>query len=292
MVKILFILLALSWAPTVFGYPPAKNKKNAPISVMTFNIRYDNPKDAPNDWPSRRDWVGELIAFYNPDFVGTQEALHNQLVDMQDRLPEYAFFGAGRDDGKLSGEFCAIFYKKHKFDLIRSSTFWLSETPEVAGVMGWDAVCNRVVTWGEFRDKNTRKTFFVFNTHFDHMGVKAREESSKLVLRKVQEIAGNSDAIVMGDFNAVPQSNVYNWLTGGYSGHKGLIDTYKLAPKPYGPEWTFHGFGKTPMESRRRIDFIFVNKNTTVNRYVSIAEQRGDIFPSDHLPVLAEIIFK
>jgi endonuclease/exonuclease/phosphatase family metal-dependent hydrolase len=210
---------------------------------------------------------------------------------MQGRMPDYAFFGVGRDDGKQSGEYCAIFYNKNKFDMISSSTFWLSETPDKAGIMGWDAVCNRVVTWGEFKNKTTGKNFFVFNTHFDHMGVKAREESSKLVLRKVQEIAGNKDAIIMGDFNADPKSNVYNWLTEGYSGAKGFLDTYKLAERPYGPEWTFHGFGKTPIDSRRRIDYIFVNKNAKVKKYVSIAEQRGDIFPSDHLPVMAEIVF-
>jgi endonuclease/exonuclease/phosphatase family metal-dependent hydrolase len=292
MAKLFIFLLVLLWASAAPGSSQAMNKKNAPITVMSFNIRYDNPKDVPNDWPNRRDWVGDLVSFYDPDFVGTQEALHNQLVDMQDRLPEYAYFGAGRDDGKLSGEFCAIFYKKNKFELVRSSTFWLSETPEVAGVMGWDAVCNRVVTWGEFRFRNSRKTFYVFNTHFDHMGVKAREESSKLVLRKVQEIAGNNEAIVIGDFNADPNSNVYSWLTGGYSGLKGLIDVYKIAERLYGPEWTVHGFGKTPMASRRRIDYIFINRNARISRYVSISEQRGEIFPSDHLPIMAEILFK
>jgi endonuclease/exonuclease/phosphatase family metal-dependent hydrolase len=292
MAKELIFLWTILLGPVTLLATVFQVKEESPVSVMTFNIRYDNPGDKPNDWPSRRDWAGDLVAFYHPDFVGVQEALHNQLVDMQGRLPDYTFFGAGRDDGKLSGEFCAIFYKKEKFDLVRSATFWLSETPEKPGIMGWDAVCNRVVTWGEFKNKSTGKSFFVFNTHFDHMGKIAREESSKLVLTKVSEIAGNKDAIIIGDFNSDPESSVYQRLTNGFSGTKGLKDVYKLAEKPYGPFWTFHSFGKTPLASRNRIDYIFVNRNVKVKRYVAISEQRGDIFPSDHLPVMAEIVFE
>ena len=265
--------------------------ENVPVRVMTFNVRYDNPDDAPNDWPNRRDFVGELIRFYHPDFIGTQEVLYNQLEDMQERLPEYQCLGVGRDDGKKKGEFSAIFYKNSDYELLRTETFWLSENPQKVGVAGWDAACNRVVTWGKFKQKATGRIFFMFNTHFDHRGVVAREESAKLLLRKVAEIAGDQAAIITGDFNASPNSNVYETLTQGTEENKGLLDTYQTAKHPYGPTWTFTGFGNTPVAERQRIDYIFTNQPVAISQYAAISEQRGEIFPSDHLPVMAEITF-
>lgn len=281
---------ALSFNNTPINTPA--DAEDGTISVMTFNVRYDNPGDAPNHWANRRDWVGALIRYYQPDFVGTQEVMHHQLMEMKERLPEYEYLGVGRDDGKQGGEYSAIFYKKSKYDLIRSATFWLSENPERVGEKGWDADYPRVVSWGEFKNKANGKKLFVFNTHFDHKGALAREESAKLLLKKVSEIAGNTEAIITGDFNASPESSVYERLTKGNNNHQGLFDTYALSSAPYGPEWTFHGFGKTPVAERKRIDYILTNKKVKVARYHAIAEQRGEVFPSDHLPVFTEISFK
>lgn len=285
-----FIILLLSSFYTQASSYSTMQFKNA-VRIMSFNIRYDNPADKPNDWPNRRDWVGELIKFYEPDFVGAQEVQHNQLMDMLQRLPDYAYLGVGREDGKTAGEYCPLFYLKSKYEVVKSATFWLAETPEQP-VKGWDALLNRIVTWGEFKDKKSGKTFFVFNTHFDHVGGKAREESAKLLLAKVKEIAGNRQAIITGDFNSHPESVSYKFLVNGDEKNKGFLDVYKLAKIPYGPEWTTNAFGKSPVERRRRIDYIFVNQNVAVNKYISIAEQRGDLFPSDHLPIMAEIMFK
>ncbi len=275
----------------LFAFTEPQKKESDPIAIMTFNIRYDNPDDAPNNWANRKEFVGELIHFYNPDFIGTQEVLIGQLKDMKQLLPEYDHLGVARDDGKEAGEFSPILYKKNKFTPIRSSTFWLSETPEKAGVMGWDAVCNRVVTWGEFKNNATGQTFFVFNTHFDHRGKVARKESAKLLLKKVKEVAKDQDAIITGDFNASPDSEPYQIIVNGTEDCKGLIDSRALAAHPYGPSWTANSFGKTPVEKRSRIDHIFTNKKVEVRKHVAISEQRGDIFPSDHLPVMAEISF-
>lgn len=266
-------------------------KDGTQISIMTFNIRYNNPQDAPNHWENRKDFVGELIAFYNPDFVGTQEVLKDQLNDMQEKLPDYRYVGVARDDGKDAGEFSALFYKKDKYDLLQTATFWLSENPEAIGVMGWDAACNRVVTWGKFKNKDSGLEMFVFNTHFDHKGEIARQESARLILQKVKEIAGEQNAIITGDFNAHPESNVYQTLTRGTGDLPAFHDVYSKAAQTYGPDWTFNSFGKTPVEKRKRIDYIFTNKEARVEKYISISEQRGDVFPSDHLPVLAEISF-
>lgn len=289
--KTSFLSLLLVVALLLGAFQTLKRQESLSAAVMTFNIRYNNPADAPNHWENRREWVGELIHFYNPDFIGTQEVLHDQLKDMQDRLLEYAHVGVAREDGKQAGEYSAILYKKGKYDPLRSATFWLSETPEKPGVKGWDAANVRIVTWGEFKEKSSGKTFFFFNTHFDHRGEKAREESAKLLLKKVHEIAGDHETIITGDFNTTPDSQVYEWLTNGYSEYSGFYDSYTLASKPYGPTWTAHSFGKAPVEKRGRIDYIFSNKKVNVTKYHAIAEQRGEIFPSDHLPVIAESVF-
>jgi endonuclease/exonuclease/phosphatase family metal-dependent hydrolase len=259
------------------------------IKVMSFNIRLENKGDSVNNWEFRRDWVGQMLNFYLPDFVGAQEVTHNQLLDMLKRSPLYAYIGVGRDDGKEAGEYSSLFYRKDKFELLKSATFWLSQTPEKAGVKGWDAACNRVVTWGCFKEKQSGKIVYVFNTHFDHLGQIAREQSSRLLLNKVKEIAGTNNAIVTGDFNSSPQSNVYNWITKGVDNLKGLYDTYAIAKQNYGPGWTFHGFGQEPLDKRERIDYIFLNKRFDIPVYEQLAEQRGSLFLSDHLPIMAII---
>ncbi len=153
---------------------------------MTFNIRVDVPSDSLNSWPYRKAKAASMIRFHQADIVGLQEALAGQLEDLAAGLPDYDWFGVGRDDGHDQGEFMAIFYLKKRFQVIKQSTFWLSETPQIPG-KGWDAACNRIVTWGEFKDNITGKVFYHFNTHFDHMGEIARQESAKLLLEIYKE---------------------------------------------------------------------------------------------------------
>ena len=139
-------------------------KQPESIRVMTFNIRYDNPDDGANAWPKRKDLVANLIRFYEPDMIGVQEALYGQILDIQESLPDYEWFGVGRDDGDKAGEFIPIFYNTKKFILVEKGHFWLSENCEKPG-LGWDAACNRITTWGKFQSKVSGKKFFVFNTH-------------------------------------------------------------------------------------------------------------------------------
>jgi len=158
---------------------------NEPIRVASYNIRMDTQSDSLNAWEYRKDKVNALIRFYDMDIFGTQEGFLHQLQDMA-RMTEYAYFGSGRDDGKTAGEHSAIFYRKDRFELLETGDFWLSETPDVPG-KGWDATCcNRICSWGKLKEKSTGKTFYVFNVHFDHQGVVARQESGKLMIKKMQ----------------------------------------------------------------------------------------------------------
>ena len=195
------MLVFISTLILIVAMPEAKSQD---LNVMTFNIRYNTMSDSVNAWPYRKDKVASQVLFHEAHILGVQEALHDQMLDLQERLSQYKYAGVGRDDGKEKGEYSAIFYDTARLQALQTKTFWLSETPEVPGSKSWDAAITRIVTWIKFRDKKTKKIFFAFNTHFDHIGKIARRESAKLLLQKIKEIAGNTPAVITGDFNAEP----------------------------------------------------------------------------------------
>ncbi|WP_238320882.1 endonuclease/exonuclease/phosphatase family protein [Neotamlana nanhaiensis] len=248
---------------------------------MSYNIKYDT-KDGADSWNNRKTFFTNQIKFYEPDVMGLQEALYNQMIDIDTKLSAYSYVGVGRDDGKTKGEFSAIFYKKDKLKMIESSTFWLSETPEKVG-MGWDAVCNRVCTYALFEDVTTKQKFWVFNTHFDHVGKVARKKSALLILEKIKSFnAENFPVFLTGDFNMNPQHEIVQLIK------QSLNDSKEEASIVFGPEGTFNGFhfDKPVIE---RIDFIFVSKNVSVKKYAVLSDNWNLQYPSDHLPVFIEV---
>jgi endonuclease/exonuclease/phosphatase family metal-dependent hydrolase len=261
------------------------------LRVMTFNIRYNEPRDGVNAWANRKTKVADVIRFHKADLIGVQEAQNNQLKDLEKLLPGFAWCGAGRTDGKEDGEYSAILYRKARFKLLECKTFWLSETPEKAGSKGWDADYPRIVTWAKFEDKSTKKTFYHLNTHFDHIGKQARTESSKLLLKEIPKIAGKIPFVVSGDFNAAEDTNVYKILTGKEeAGNFKLIDArYVSQNGHFGGNSTFNAFKE--LEPDRRIDYIFVGEKTNVLEHGILSDRWDGLWASDHLPVLAEIIF-
>lgn len=262
------------------------------IRVMTFNIRLDIPSDEANVWNNRKANLVSMISFHKADIIGLQEAQKHQINYIEQSLPEYAWFGVGRDDGKEEGEFTAIFYRKDRFDTLDTSTFWCSETPEHPG-LGWDAAYQRVTTFGKFKDKQTGKIFFLFNTHLDNEGRKARQESAKLIKKKMQTLCGNYPVILTGDFNSTPNSVPYQIIVSALDTNSSmkLFDTRTITKsKPHGPSGTFTGFDILANPSSP-IDFIFVKKGITVLSHGTLSDSFDGFLPSDHYPVLAEIIF-
>jgi len=259
------------------------------LNVMSFNIRYDNPEDSINNWKYRKDYDCSMIRFYDVDIMGNQEVLNNQLDDLLAGLPDYDYIGVGRDDGKTKGEYSSVLYKRDKFQVEKSGTFWLSETPDEVGSKGWDAVCRRVVTWGIFRDKLTGKRFAFFNTHFDHRGKIAREKSASLLKERISSITGNNlPVIVTGDFNVEESSNAIQTILSG----KTLFLARHESPIVYGPSYSFHGFGKVPVTNRHIIDHVFVNKKVIVDRYGILSEKKDSVYLSDHNPVFVHVNIK
>jgi endonuclease/exonuclease/phosphatase family metal-dependent hydrolase len=257
------------------------------IRVMSYNVRYDNPGDGENRWSNRKDRLTKLIAYHAPDIFGTQEVLLNQLQDIEKALPQYAWYGAGRDDGKQAGEFSAVFYNKERFTVLDKGTFWLSPEPDKP-TKGWDAAIIRVCSWVKLRDKNTRQDFFVFNTHFDHIGVQAREQSAALIVKKIKELSGNLPVILTGDFNTPDTAAPYKTIISSNM----LKDARDLSKTGhYGPDGSFSTF-EVANKLGDRIDYIFVNNQFEVLRHAILTDSQEGRYPSDHLPVLTEIRLK
>ena len=267
------------------------HREGHPFKVMTYNIRYDTEQDSLNAWSYRKDRVVNLIQFHEADIVGMQEALIHQIQYIDEQIPDYDWCGVGRDDGKEAGEFTPIFYNTNLFTLLEDSTFWLSETPEIPS-KSWDAALNRVVTWAKFTYKPTGKDFYFFNTHFDHRGQIAREESAKLLVLKITEIVGSAPVILTGDFNSTPDSFPYTVIVGTTESEAvvPLKDAFHHSALPHhGALQSSSGFAVKDSLRGNRIDYIFVRNNITVLKHGILTDFQEGSFPSDHLPVIAQI---
>lgn len=280
------ILVCLLSGHTISG----QEKTTTSIKAMSFNIRLQTPVDKENGWDYRKGVLLEEIIANAPDLLGVQEAKWVQMEYLIAGLPDYGWIGVGRDDGKQGGEFSAVFFKKDRFEAVDTGTFWLSETPDKPGSLGWDAACRRVVSWGKFRVKSRPDRLFVFaNTHFDHVGQVARLESAKLIQSRLASIAGDLPLMVSGDFNCQNNTEVYKILTKGGDGKGGWIDSNPVAKVRDLPvSRTFHDYGKVPGTVDRIIDFIFVNGKVSVERFAICPEKRGGRFTSDHNAIIAE----
>lgn len=251
----------------------------------SYNIRYDNQNDVGNLWKDRLPHIIGLIQFHKIGLFGTQEGLSHQIKQLSEDLG-YEFVGVGRDDGAEKGEYTAILFDPKLYKLEDSGTFWLSPTPDTPS-KGWDAALNRICTWGKFKDQKG-KSFYVFNAHYDHVGQKAREESSKLMMSKVKELnTKNIPAILMGDFNVTPDDAAYATITVDPS----WKDARLISQIPsYGPKGSFNAFDWEKMPDGI-IDHIFVQGKINVIRHGILTDNYGKKYPSDHFPILVELEF-
>jgi endonuclease/exonuclease/phosphatase family metal-dependent hydrolase len=256
-----------------------------PVTLITYNIRYDNPADGDDAWPKRRDFLAAQLRFHAPDVFGIQEGLKSQLDFLQEQLPDYTCVGVGRDDGREAGEYSALFFRTDRFRALESGTFWLSTTPDTVS-KGWDAALPRICTWALLEDTVAGRKIWVFNTHFDHIGQQARQASAELILKKIREKNTSAYPVaLLGDFNAGPDSGPIDMLS------TELRDARTLSQAtPFGPQGTFNGF-RFHEPVALRIDFIFVSPDVTVQKYAVLSDSKDCHYPSDHLPVLAKIIF-
>ena len=267
------------------------------LAVMTLNMRYDNPEDGMNNWRFRRERISGLIRSEAVDLLGTQEVLANQFDDLQALLPGYRAIGVGREDGARAGEFNAVFFRSDRFELLDSGHFWLAEDPSRPN-RGWDAKYVRICCWGRFLDRQTKERFWFFTLHTDHKGERAQSESCRLALDKIRTMCRGERAVLTGDFNVGETSESYAVLR-----DSGLLsDTYDLAEIKYAWTGTENGFDPD-RKTFRHIDYVFVTPGFRVLRYGILtdtyrSEEPGGSAkpfrartPSDHFPVLVELVF-
>lgn len=254
------------------------------LKLMTYNIRLDVASDGENDWDHRRFFMVSQINFYEPDILGIQEGLPHQVLFLQKHLGHYEREGLARE-GNGRGEASTIFYNRLKFVALQSHTFWLSPTPDSVS-MGWDAACLRVCTAVLLKERKTKRQFWVFNTHLDHVGEVARANSVELILNKIKTFnSRNLPVIFMGDLNATPDSPIIARLK------TELDDTRaRVGDDVLGPLGTFTGF-KFGEPNPKLIDYIFVSRTPglTVRKYAVLDESRNQRYPSDHFPIFVEI---
>ena len=253
------------------------------VDVMTFNIRYSTLRDSANYWEFRKDQVINLIEEYDCDFVGIQEALPAQIEFLSENLEQYGILWRTREIDSSKGEAVPLIYLKSKWELLDSQTFWLSDTPEVPGSNTWNAACNRVATWGLFKSISGDQKILICNAHFDHVSQEARVNGAQLIIDRVTEIAEGNPIVLLGDLNGEPDNPAVDLLT------RRWYDPYPDYHPGDTVNGTFHGFKGHPLG--KRIDYILVNGQQSVEQIEIIRSNIDGAYPSDHFPVMASFSF-
>ena len=278
-------LAALTALVLLAGAGPAAARQPDPFRVMSYNIRVDVPTDNPT-WTERRPHMAAQIAFYDPDLLGVQEA-HSAMVGyLAEHLPDYDRYGLGRDDGGPVGETTTLFWKRDRYERIRAETFWCSPTPDRPS-KGWDAAYPRTVTRVLLRDRRDGRLLDVRNTHFDHVGVVAREQCAELVagLAPVEVDGATAAVVLMGDFNTGPETAPYRRILAS-----GLRDARAVSPVVFGPAGTFNAFDIAADNDGVAIDHVFIGRGLAVERFAIPTDSFGGRVISDHFPVVADLV--
>ena len=253
----------------------------APLSVMSFNVRYGTADDGPDRWAVRRPRTLQILKKHRPDLLGVQEALDFQIDEIAEAT-KMVPVGVGRDDGKAKGEFSAILYDPKRLRLLRSETFWLSPTPTTIASVGWGNRITRICTWAYFRDLKTGREFYHFNTHLDHESQPAREKGVALILARIAARAPIDPVVLTGDFNAGESNPIQAQVRAA-----GLRDAFRVLHLD-GPETvTFNGWKPEP--KGEKIDYVFVSEGVKTLSAAVLRDKVGGRWPSDHMPVVASV---
>ncbi len=252
------------------------------MKTMSFNVL--TGRNDENDWPYRKTFVSDIIKKYEPDTIGLQEAHIGWMKYLESALDGYCYAGVGRDDGKIGGEFTPVFYNSKNVELLKQDTFWLSETPEKPS-KGWDAPkWNRICTYAVLKDKKTNKKFVHMNTHLDNDGIEARKKGAELIVKKSDELFPDLPIILTGDFNDNPESEAYKTIISG------RFEDARISSGSSDNTKTYHGFDLINEDEKQLIDFIFVKNSAKAVSYKCITDEIEGRRPSDHYPVISEII--
>lgn len=264
---------------------PAWGQTAGPVRVISYNIRFDAPDDDPA-WSVRRPHLTAQMRFLDPDVLGLQEALPHQVVEMAAALSDHDHYGVGRDDGAGAGETTTVFWRRARFEAVRTQTLWCSPTPDRPS-RGWDAALPRTVTRVILRERTTGDLLDVRNTHFDHVGAEARLGCAEMIagLSPATIDGRTARVVVMGDFNTGPDSEPYRALIAS-----GLSDARAVSPVVFGPTGTYNGFEAARGQGAAAIDHVFVGTGLGVARFAVLTDSIGGKVISDHFPVVADLV--
>jgi endonuclease/exonuclease/phosphatase family metal-dependent hydrolase len=270
------------------------------LRLMSFNVRYENQGDwGIKAWPQRVAGAVRMIRSEAPDVICVQEALHGQAADLWASLPDYEFFGKGRDDGLRAGEYAGIFFRRDRFepDYSDSGVFWLSGTPETPGSKTWGNQIPRVAAWIKLVDRTTQRGFYVFNTHWDHRHQGSREQSALLLAKRIDTRKSRDLPVVLsGDFNAVETNPAVAYLSGkpvslagtGQQWGSSLTDVFQALHAAEPARTTLH-FWSGSRGGSLKVDHILVSRGAVILSS-SIRDQDKPMV-SDHFPVTARVVF-
>ena len=270
------------------------------LRLMSFNVRCENSEDAgQRAWGDRVGGIIRMIRQQRPDCIGVQEALHGQAADLWSSLPDYEFFGVGRDDGQRDGEYSGVFYQRDRFqsDEADRGTFWLSDFPAEPGSKTWGNEIPRLATWVRLIDRCTGRGFYLFNTHWDHRSQESRERAAMLIAMKIDSRRHPDEPLALiGDFNSVEANPAMEYLTGKATTltgvqkiwKNGLVDAYEIQHAGDKNRRTLH-FWKGNRDGGAKVDHILVSREAQVESAEIISDSKPLV--SDHFPVTARVLF-
>lgn len=259
-----------------------------PLRVMTFNVRLDTAEDGDDAWPNRRGLVADTIRYHAPDVVGLQEPFAHQLDFLDESLPGYDWVGQSRGVGEEEGEHTPIGFRSDRFELDETETFWLSETPDQPGSVGWDGAHPRVATWARLDDGTADRPLVHLNTHLDNEGEQARPEGAALVADRVRDLSEAVTPVITGDLNCVSGDPAHSKLDGVDLGDgRRLVSSAEAAAFSHGPDTSRTDFHDLVPD--RKIDHVFVPTDRSVAVHAVLTDRDETRYPSDHLPVVADV---
>jgi endonuclease/exonuclease/phosphatase family metal-dependent hydrolase len=251
------------------------------LRLMTFNIRNGRGLDGRNIWWLRRRATASVIAAERPDVVGLQEVYRFQLRYLAKRVGGYDHVGVGRNNGAGKGEHAPLLYGPDRFELERTETRWLSDTPRVPGSKTWGNRSPRIVTLAWLRERATGRRLGVVSGHLDEASAPARRRSAEAILQWLNA-ADDRPWFVLGDLNTTADDPaVQVLLQGGYR------DTLADLPTSGPGAGTEHAF--TGRDDGKRIDFVLVPSLWSVVEACIVRARPGGRLPSDHWPVTAVV---
>ncbi len=257
------------------------------VNIMTFNIRCGSANDGDNSWVYRKDIVFDTLADHSVDIIGLQEALYFQIQDIKRALPQYKIISVGRDAGGRVGEACPILYRRDRFSVADTGTFWFSNMPWKPGSRHWGNKYPRICTWARLTETVTGKSFYVYNLHLDHQSQSSRQHSMNLLGKEIAKRKYRDPVIVMGDFNMDTDNSAMASLLGMGTFCLPMVDVWhSLHPDQPGIT-TFHAFGKKP--AGPCLDHILIDETVEIVEVAVDARTFGGRYPSDHFPVTAHL---